>query len=40
MITLIAFSHERRKIHVNALRERIDSIIDETLTIFQKFVKF
>ena len=40
MIISIAFLHEKRKIRVNALRDKINSIIDKTLTIFEKFVKF
>ena len=36
----IAFSHEKQSVHVNVIRERIDSNIDETFAIFQKFVKF
>ena len=40
MITSVTFSFRRRKIHINVLREKIDLIIDETLMIFQKFVKF
>ena len=40
MITSIAFSHKKQKIRVNVLREKINSIIDKTLTISQKFVKF
>ena len=31
IITLIAFKHEKRKIRVNVLREKIDSIIVKTL---------
>ena len=40
IITLVAFLHEKRKIRVNVLREKIDLIIDQTLTISQKFVEF
>ena len=40
MTTSIAFSHERRNVRVNALRERINLNIDETFAIFKKFVKF
>ena len=38
--TSIAFSHEKRNVRVNALRERINSNIDLTLAIFKRFVKF
>ena len=40
MTTSIEFSHERRNVRVNALREKIDSNIDEIFAIFKKFVKF
>ena len=40
IIISIALLHEKRKIRVNALRERIDLMIDNTFTILQKFVKF
>ena len=40
MITSVTFLHEKRKIRVNVLREKINSIIDKTLMVFQKFVKF
>ena len=38
--TSTAFSHERRNVRVNILRERINLNIDETFAIFKKFVKF
>ena len=40
MTAFIAFSHEKQSVHINAIRERIDSNIDETFAISQKFVKF
>ena len=40
MTAFIAFSHEKQNVHVNAIREKIDSNIDETFAIFKKFVKF
>ena len=40
MTAFIALLHEKQSVHVNAIREKIDSNTDETLAIFQKFVKF
>ena len=40
MTTFITLLHEKQSVHVNAIREKIDLIIDETFAIFQKFVKF
>ena len=40
MTVFIVFLHEKQSVHVNAIRERIDSNIDETFAIFKKFVKF
>ena len=36
MTTSIAFSHKKRNVRVNALREKIDLNIDETFAIFKK----
>ena len=40
MIAFITLSHEKRSVYVNAIREKIDSNINETFAISQKFVKF
>ena len=36
----VTFLHEKQNVYVNAIREKIDSNIDKTFAIFQKFVKF
>ena len=40
MTAFIVFSHENQKVHVNAIREKIDSNSDETFVILKNFVKF
>ena len=40
MTVFITFSHEKQNVHMNAIREKLDSNIDETFAIFRKFVKF
>ena len=40
MTASITLSHEKQSVHVNAIREEIDSTIDETLAVPQKVVKF
>ena len=40
MTAFITLSHEKQSVHVNVIGERIDSNIDETFAISQKFVKF
>ena len=39
MTAFIALSHEKQSVHVNAIREKINSNINETFAILKKFVK-